>query len=376
MPVWKLPQGAEAPSRSTCNATLTAGHARRGRGAGRRVGRRGLRDRQAQAGRRRRRRRDGRGRSRGGRTGREDPRRRERGVGRQARHGHPEPDRAVRDRARGAAGERACGRWRGSPAASGFRWPPTRRSRPRPTPTAPSSARSCAYATAKLSKVGGVGAARQIARVLPTYLSSALDGPGRDRRGRPRRPGAPRGRQRTRASPTAWRPSASSPRRSPRASASCATASSTCPTAPAWASRSTRTRWPALPRVASALMDPTNRNTALASALVEELARSGVRQAVICPGSRSTPGRARAASRAGDRDDQRRRRALGRVLRAGRGARLAPPGGDRLHVGHRGGEPPPRRRRGERGVGAADRPHLATARPSFAASAPARRSTR
>lgn len=37
--------------------------------------------------------------------------------------------------------------------------------------------RSCRYATAKLSKVGGSGAARQIARVLPTYLSSALDGP-------------------------------------------------------------------------------------------------------------------------------------------------------------------------------------------------------
>ena len=36
-------------------------------------------------------------------------------------------------------------------------------------------------------------------------------------------------------------------------------------------------------------MDLTNRNTALASALVEELARSGVEQAVICPGSRSTP---------------------------------------------------------------------------------------
>jgi 2-succinyl-5-enolpyruvyl-6-hydroxy-3-cyclohexene-1-carboxylate synthase len=36
-------------------------------------------------------------------------------------------------------------------------------------------------------------------------------------------------------------------------------------------------------------MDPTNRNTALASAFVEELARSGVERAVICPGSRSTP---------------------------------------------------------------------------------------
>ena len=36
-------------------------------------------------------------------------------------------------------------------------------------------------------------------------------------------------------------------------------------------------------------MDRTNRNTALASAMVEELARSGVRHAVLSPGSRSTP---------------------------------------------------------------------------------------
>ena len=39
----------------------------------------------------------------------------------------------------------------------------------------------------------------------------------------------------------------------------------------------------------SARVDPTNRNTALASALVEELARCGVRRASLAPGSRSTP---------------------------------------------------------------------------------------
>ena len=36
-------------------------------------------------------------------------------------------------------------------------------------------------------------------------------------------------------------------------------------------------------------MDRTNRNTALASALVEELARCGVREAAVAPGSRSSP---------------------------------------------------------------------------------------
>ena len=36
-------------------------------------------------------------------------------------------------------------------------------------------------------------------------------------------------------------------------------------------------------------MDPTNANTAPASAFVEELARGGLRQAVVSPGSRSTP---------------------------------------------------------------------------------------
>lgn len=37
------------------------------------------------------------------------------------------------------------------------------------------------------------------------------------------------------------------------------------------------------------MIDATNRNAALASALVEELARSGVRRAVLSPGSRSSP---------------------------------------------------------------------------------------
>ncbi|TMK75084.1 MAG: 2-succinyl-5-enolpyruvyl-6-hydroxy-3-cyclohexene-1-carboxylic-acid synthase [Actinobacteria bacterium] len=42
-------------------------------------------------------------------------------------------------------------------------------------------------------------------------------------------------------------------------------------------------------RVPFAAVDPTNRNTALASTLVEELARCGVRHAALAPGSRSTP---------------------------------------------------------------------------------------
>lgn len=36
---------------------------------------------------------------------------------------------------------------------------------------------ACDLATVKLAKVGGVGQARRIAAILPTYLSSALDGP-------------------------------------------------------------------------------------------------------------------------------------------------------------------------------------------------------
>ena len=37
------------------------------------------------------------------------------------------------------------------------------------------------------------------------------------------------------------------------------------------------------------MIDSTNRNSALATAIVEELTRSGARSAVLSPGSRSTP---------------------------------------------------------------------------------------
>jgi muconate cycloisomerase len=36
---------------------------------------------------------------------------------------------------------------------------------------------ACHLATVKLAKAGGIGPARSIARVLPVYVSSALDGP-------------------------------------------------------------------------------------------------------------------------------------------------------------------------------------------------------
>jgi L-alanine-DL-glutamate epimerase-like enolase superfamily enzyme len=39
------------------------------------------------------------------------------------------------------------------------------------------AAEACDGATVKIAKVGGVGAARAVFDVLPTYLSSALDGP-------------------------------------------------------------------------------------------------------------------------------------------------------------------------------------------------------
>ena len=104
-------------------------------------------------------------------------------------------------------------------------------------------------------------------------------------------------------------------------------------------------------------MDATNRNTALASALVEELARSGVERAVICPGSRSTPVALALLRERGIVDDERRRRALGGVPRSRSRERHRQAGRGHLHVGDGSREPPPRRLRGRRGRGPTDRAH-------------------
>ena len=165
-------------------------------------------------------------------------------------------------------------------------------------------------------------------------------GGDRDRRGaarlclqRPRRAGRDRGRgpgradaERARAA-VAWLtgspPSASSPRRSPRSSASCATGCSTHPRARASASRSTRRRSTPTGSSARVLASPDARGP-------------HQRQHRPCLGLRRGAGPLRAAARgrlprlaldaagagalapAGDRGERDRRRALRRLLRARR----------------------------------------------------------
>ena len=93
-------------------------------------------------------------------------------------------------------------------------------------------------------------------------------------------------------------------------------------------------------------MDSTNANTALASAFVEELARCGVRHAVVSPGSRSTPLAVALWREAGIEVtvivDERSAAffALGAAQASG------DPGGDALHLGDRGGQLPSGDRRG------------------------------
>ena len=89
---------------------------------------------------------------------------------------------------------------------------------------------ACALAGVKLSKVGGPEAAIEIAEVLPSYVSSALDGPVGIAAGAQVAQTLDAGTEGRGPWPTASPPSGSSPRRSPRSSASCATACSTRPT--------------------------------------------------------------------------------------------------------------------------------------------------
>ena len=112
--------------------------------------------------------------------------------------------------------------------------------------------------------------------------------PARDRRGRPRgagarvRPGRPPG------SPTGWRPSACS--RATAATAECALAGAelSVPDGPGLGVELDERALESLPDLAFALpMDPTNRNTALASAMVEELARCGVRRRAVSARARA-----------------------------------------------------------------------------------------
>ena len=220
--------------------------------------------------------------------------------------------------------------------------------------------RSCRYATAKLSKVGGAGAARQIARVIPTYLSSALDGPvgiaaaahaaqilredDSDPRSRPR---LGKATQRLFAKTIAT-----------RANASFAVASCTCPKAQGSEWSWTRTRWHSA-WIAFGVDGPHESQHGLGLGVGRRA------RALRCPPSGDLPRLtldprcARPSARAGNRHDKRRRRALGRVLRAG-GSALASglPVAIVCTSGTAAAEPPPRHRRGERGLGAADGAHV------------------
>ena len=120
-------------------------------------------------------------------------------------------------------------------------------------------------------------------------------------------------------------------------------------------------------------MIPINRTYAPLQAFVDELYRCGMRHAVTCSGLAQRPARAHARGPGGRRGGVGDRRALRRLRRARDGEGERPAGGRHLHLGHRRGQPPPRRRRGPRGARAADRAHR---RPAARAARGGRRASR
>src|ERR671935_29173 len=188
--------------------------------------------------------------------------------------------------------------WRSSPSCGRGRRSRSRPTRASPASTTPGERASSAPASWRRSSsrkwAGSVPRARsrRPSRCICPALSTVRSG-WRPPPTSPRRfpPTATLG-----GSPTASRPSSCSRTPSRRSSARCARACCICRTVRGSASRSTRAQSSDIGSSGTApgrgtvrAVDPTNRNTALASALVEELARCGIRHAALAPGSRSTP---------------------------------------------------------------------------------------
>ena len=119
---------------------------------------------------------------------------------------------------------------------------PTRASSPPSTPAARRELGACEVAAVKVAKVGGLGAALEIAEVIPSYLSSALEGPVGIAAGSPRRAGAARRGRRRRGRPrTRHRAALLGVDRAAGSTAERRSADRST-SAPGWASRSTKRR--------------------------------------------------------------------------------------------------------------------------------------
>ena len=288
--------------------------------------------------------------------------------------------RAARHRARRAAGRRRCEEMAELRSRAGD--PDRRRRERRRARRRTPGARELGACDARDGQARQGRRPRRGARDRRRRCPSTSPARSTARSGSPPRPTSRRRCGRAAATPgsrTASPPSASSPRRSPPSSASCATA--TCSTSPSGPGLGVEideealAAPPARLHLAFGAMDPTNRNTALASAFVEELARCGVRHAVALPRLALDAAR---ASRSGAQPEievtRDRRRALAPASsRSAPRRRRGTPVARALHLGHRGRQPPPGGLRGRRGRRAADRAHR---RPAAGAARDRRRARR